>query len=105
MIRKAVLALIVLLTFTLTDCQRDSSPTSPSASAPFPPGGSNICSVQPAISGSCGTGTAVCNDGSYSCSQNRQGTCSSHGGVRCWICPGPLCNGLTSSMANPPLRQ
>ncbi len=26
--------------------------------------------------------TAQCNDGSYSMSQNRQGTCSSHGGVR-----------------------
>lgn len=39
----------------------------------------------------CGTPTAKCNDGSYSCSQNRQGTCSSHNGVACWVCPGPLC--------------
>jgi hypothetical protein len=37
--------------------------------------------------------TAKCNDGSYSCSQNRSGTCSSHGGVGCWVCPGPLCGG------------
>ena len=30
-------------------------------------------------------------DGSTSMSQNRSGTCSSHGGVACWICPGALC--------------
>src|SRR5262249_36957360 len=35
--------------------------------------------------------TAKCADGAYSCSQNRQGTCSSHGGVACYVCPGPLC--------------
>lgn len=29
--------------------------------------------------------TAQCNDGTYSMSQNRQGTCSSHGGVRQWL--------------------
>lgn len=37
--------------------------------------------------------TAVCNNGQYSQSQNRSGTCSSNGGVRCWICPGRLCTG------------
>lgn len=37
--------------------------------------------------------TAVCNDNSTSQSQNRSGTCSSHGGVKCWVCPGVLCNG------------
>jgi hypothetical protein len=35
--------------------------------------------------------TAKCNDGAYSCSQNRSGTCSSHGGVACYVCPGLLC--------------
>lgn len=40
---------------------------------------------------SCGAPTAQCKDGTYSCSQNRSGTCSSHGGVSCWVCPGPLC--------------
>ena len=40
----------------------------------------------------------MCNDGWYSSSQNRSGTCSTHGGVRCWICPGTLCNGLTASV-------
>ena len=28
--------------------------------------------------------TAICNDGTYSYSANRSGTCSSHGGVRSW---------------------
>jgi hypothetical protein len=40
---------------------------------------------------SCGVPTAQCRDGSWSCSQNRSGTCSSHGGVSCWVCPGRLC--------------
>lgn len=40
---------------------------------------------------SCGRPTAGCNDNTWSCSQNRSGTCSTHGGVRCWVCPGPLC--------------
>lgn len=29
--------------------------------------------------------TALCNDGTYSFSQNRRGTCSGHGGVRKWL--------------------
>lgn len=29
--------------------------------------------------------TAVCNDGTYSYSQNHRGTCSHHGGVREWL--------------------
>jgi hypothetical protein len=41
--------------------------------------------------------TAICDDGVFSCSQNRPGTCSTHGGVKCWVCPGALCNGLTLS--------
>jgi hypothetical protein len=35
---------------------------------------------------------AMCNDGTSSESNNRSGTCSSHHGVKCWVCPGPLCN-------------
>jgi hypothetical protein len=35
--------------------------------------------------------TAMCKDGTYSCSQNRSGTCSFHSGVSCYVCPGPLC--------------
>jgi hypothetical protein len=44
----------------------------------------------PASSVPSGT-TALCNDGAFSQSQNRSGTCSSHSGVKCWICPGALC--------------
>jgi len=29
--------------------------------------------------------TAICNDGTYSYSQTRSGTCSGHGGVRTWL--------------------
>jgi len=29
--------------------------------------------------------TAICNDGTYSYSQHRQGTCSHHHGVRAWL--------------------
>lgn len=36
--------------------------------------------------------TAKCNDGRFSCSSTRSGTCSGHGGVACWVCPGPLCS-------------
>ena len=45
--------------------------------------------------------TAVCDDGAYSCSLSRSGSCSSHGGVKCWVCPGTLCNGFVGS--NTPL--
>jgi len=43
--------------------------------------------------------TAVCEDGTFSCSRNRSGTCSSHGKVACSVCPGILCNGLTAPTA------
>jgi hypothetical protein len=29
--------------------------------------------------------TALCNDGTYSFSRHRRGTCSRHGGVACWL--------------------
>jgi Carboxypeptidase regulatory-like domain/Abnormal spindle-like microcephaly-assoc'd, ASPM-SPD-2-Hydin/Protein of unknown function (DUF3761) len=35
--------------------------------------------------------TAQCVDGAYSCSETRSGTCSTHGGVSCYVCPGPIC--------------
>ena len=70
------------------------SPSPPPAPTPAP--GSNICTVASPFAATCGTATARCNDGTFSCSQNRSGTCSSHQGVSCWICPGPLCNGLTA---------
>jgi hypothetical protein len=36
--------------------------------------------------------TAICNNDQTSMSQNRSGTCSQNGGVKCWVCPGALCN-------------
>lgn len=68
------------------------TPTPTPSPIPTPPSGSNICTVSSPIAASCGTATAICNDKTYSCSQNRSGTCSSHSGVSCWICPGPLCS-------------
>jgi hypothetical protein len=62
---------------------------------------SGICPASSVASGV----TAVCSDGASSMSQHRQGTCSSHGGVSCWICPGVLCSGapepLLTAMARP----
>lgn len=58
-----------------------------------PPPPPSLCAPATAA---CGAATARCNDGTLSCSQNRSGTCSSHKGVQCFICPGQLCNGLTA---------
>jgi hypothetical protein len=41
-----------------------------------------------------GDAAALCNDGARSCSANNSGTCSSHNGVYCFVCPGPLCPGI-----------
>jgi hypothetical protein len=56
--------------------------------------GSMICAAPVPGNSSCANPTAKCNDGTPSCSQNRSGTCSSHGGVACWVCPGVLCSGI-----------
>jgi len=61
---------------------------------PQPGPNGNSCDAAAYPSASCGRPSAVCNDNSLSCSANRSGTCSSHQGVKCWLCPGPLCNGL-----------
>lgn len=79
--------------------KQSSSPTptpgpSPSpAPTPGPNGPTCNAAAYPATA-SCGTPTVVCNDGSLSCSGNRSGTCSSHSGVMCWLCPGALCSGF-----------
>lgn len=65
--------------------------------APSPDPVNGICNAAAYPSStSCGVPTAVCNDNSLSCAQNRQGTCSSRQGVKCWLCPGRLCNGITT---------
>jgi fibronectin type III domain protein len=49
--------------------------------------------VHPAscVNNSFGNATALCNDGARSCSTSNSGTCSSHSGVYCYVCPGGLC--------------
>jgi hypothetical protein len=74
--------------------------TSNPTPTPTPPGGSMTCSGSVPSSVSCGTPTAQCKDGTWSCSQNRSGTCSSHGGVSCWVCPGTLCEGIREHTRN-----
>lgn len=83
-------------------------PTPPSPNPQPGPNGPTCNAAAYPSSASCGTPTAVCDNGQLSCSQNRSGTCSSNGGVRCWLCPGKLCNGLTTMQApsfifDPPL--
>jgi hypothetical protein len=59
----------------------------------FQPQNPNTPTCAGPIAAGCGQATARCNNGQYSCSQTRSGTCSGNGGVGCWICPGPLCGG------------
>ena len=54
------------------------------------PNAQGVCSGS-APTASCGTATGTCNDGTYTCSQTRQGTCSTHNSLQCGYCPGPLC--------------
>jgi len=56
------------------------------------PSGLPVCGILPSsgLQG-CRDVTGICNDGMGTCSQNQSGTCSSHGGLRCVRCPGPLC--------------
>jgi hypothetical protein len=46
--------------------------------------GNTVCSPEVASSAPSGA-TAKCGDGTYSFSQSRRGTCSSHGGVATWL--------------------
>ena len=75
------------------------TPTPAPVPIPVPPAGSNICTIASPIAASCGTASAVCRDATYSCSGNRSGTCSTHGGVSCCLCPGALCSALTTESA------
>jgi hypothetical protein len=47
--------------------------------------GQRIPSLRPSPSGPPPGASAQCNDGSYSFSTHRRGTCSHHGGVRRWL--------------------
>jgi hypothetical protein len=62
-----------------------------------PSGSTFVCKlddiVHPAacVNNSFGNATALCTDGARSCSSSNSGTCSSHSGVYCFVCPGGLC--------------
>lgn len=66
----------------------------PAPAPPSPTPGSNTC-AKPASAPA--SSTAQCKDGTFSSSQNRSGTCSSHGGVSCFFCPGRLCAGFAAT--------
>ena len=72
------------LTYRIT--ARNSAGTS-NSSVVLKTSGTDICYVSEVPDDA----TAICDDGWASESKNRPGTCSSHGGVKCWVCPGPLC--------------
>jgi hypothetical protein len=57
---------------------------------PPPTGGIPACSGS-RPSAACGLATGRCEDNTFTCSENRSGTCSGHGGLVCVYCPGPLC--------------
>ena len=76
-------------------------PPSPTPPPPSPEPVNMICnSAAYPSSASCGRPSAVCNDNTLSCSGNRSGTCSSHTGVKCWLCPGTLCNGIVGGASS-----
>jgi hypothetical protein len=50
--------------------------------------GNTVCSPYAAATPPPGA-TAQCNDGTYSMSQHRQGTCSGHSGVKLFLVPLP----------------
>ncbi len=92
----------VLSGVTLTACGGGSSPSSPPVPLPTPtptPAAYSCANPAPFCTEGCGgkdepacaPPTAWCKDGEWSCSQTRAGTCSTHKGVSCWVCPGPLC--------------
>lgn len=87
----------------------------PSSANPLPPRNSDrICdgafapSVASCVDNRVEKPSAICNNGRYSCADNRQGQCSGgNDGVYCWFCPGKLCNGnsagiVTSSLVPDP---
>jgi Carboxypeptidase regulatory-like domain/Bacterial Ig-like domain (group 2) len=71
--------------------------SSPAGGLTLPSRNANVCKlddiVHPdsCINNSFGNATALCTDGARSCSTSNSGTCSSHSGVYCFVCPGVLC--------------
>lgn len=58
--------------------------SAPTATMPPPASTPTAIKVAP-IAGAPATATALCNDGTYSMSKHRSGTCSSHKGVKQWL--------------------
>jgi Protein of unknown function (DUF3761) len=90
----------VTTTTTTTTTTVPPPPPTTAAAAP-PPGaacpngtyinvnGQTVCRPFPSPGGPPPGSTAICNDGTYSSSQHRSGTCSSHGGVQAFLAPIP----------------
>lgn len=76
---------------TAAPAPTSSPPTNPSPASSCPNGsyvnvsGNTVCSPYASPGGAPAGATARCNDGTYSFSQHRQGTCSYHGGVAQWL--------------------
>jgi len=68
----------------------------PTANPAPDPVGYPACTGSPAGK-PCGRATGQCQDNTYTCSQNRSGTCSGHGGLQCVFCPGAICQGFAST--------
>jgi hypothetical protein len=86
----AVIPTTTTTTTTTTTLAPSPVPTAPPAPTPVPGGGMAACpGTRPSVS--CGLATGRCDDSTYTCSENRSGTCSSHGGLGCVYCPGPIC--------------
>lgn len=62
------------------------------APSPTPTGNFPACTGTRPAGPSCASATGRCRDNTYTCAQNTQGSCSSHDGLQCVFCPGPLCD-------------
>ncbi len=71
-------------TTTTTTTTTTAPPPPPTTAAPPPPAPAPAPAPGPPAGA-----TAICNDGTYSFSQHRRGTCSSHGGVQAFLAPIP----------------
>lgn len=75
---------------TTTSTTTTSTSTTTTTTVPTPSGGIPACTGS-RPQAPCGLATGQCNNGQFTCSQTRSGTCSSNGGLRCVYCPGPIC--------------
>jgi hypothetical protein len=76
--------------FTRTGYPGGRPPSTPTSAPPPSSDGFPTCSGSRPTA-SCGTASGRCTDATFTCSQNRAGTCSGHDGLSCVYCPGPIC--------------